>query len=102
MIVAIHNGCIGAGVDLISAADIRYCTQDAWFQVKVCFCWIFASQIMCSKSLPLLAGIFLRTWNLIRILKVFLNVKSYIFFVSFSQVHEMGRLTYQKDTQSKV
>lgn len=34
VIVAIHNGCIGAGVDLISAADIRYCTQDAWFQVK--------------------------------------------------------------------
>lgn len=30
----IHNACVGAGVDLITASDIRYCTQDAWFQVK--------------------------------------------------------------------
>lgn len=34
MLTAIHNGCIGGGVDLISAADIRYCTEDAWFQLK--------------------------------------------------------------------
>ncbi|XP_059045868.1 delta(3,5)-Delta(2,4)-dienoyl-CoA isomerase, mitochondrial [Achroia grisella] len=25
---------IGAGVNLITAADVRYCTEDAWFQVK--------------------------------------------------------------------
>ncbi|KAF5296055.1 hypothetical protein FQA39_LY12677 [Lamprigera yunnana] len=31
---AVHNACIGAGVSLISATDIRYCTKDAWFQVK--------------------------------------------------------------------
>lgn len=58
MIAAVHGACIGAGelvdgtgvsppppppaqgllptgVDLISACDIRYCAQDAWFQVKV-------------------------------------------------------------------
>ncbi|XP_007180074.1 delta(3,5)-Delta(2,4)-dienoyl-CoA isomerase, mitochondrial [Balaenoptera ricei] len=34
VIGAIHGGCIGAGVDLITACDIRYCTQDASFQVK--------------------------------------------------------------------
>ncbi|NP_072116.1 delta(3,5)-Delta(2,4)-dienoyl-CoA isomerase, mitochondrial precursor [Rattus norvegicus] len=34
VITAIHGGCIGGGVDLISACDIRYCTQDAFFQVK--------------------------------------------------------------------
>ncbi|XP_028920638.1 delta(3,5)-Delta(2,4)-dienoyl-CoA isomerase, mitochondrial [Ornithorhynchus anatinus] len=34
VIAAIHGGCIGGGVDLISACDIRYCSQDAWFQVK--------------------------------------------------------------------
>ncbi|XP_013778821.1 delta(3,5)-Delta(2,4)-dienoyl-CoA isomerase, mitochondrial-like [Limulus polyphemus] len=34
VISAIHGGCIGSGVDLIAACDIRYCTQDAWFQVK--------------------------------------------------------------------
>ncbi|CAG8463834.1 6733_t:CDS:10 [Funneliformis mosseae] len=34
VIAAIHNGCIGAGVDLITACDIRYCSQDAFFSVK--------------------------------------------------------------------
>ncbi|XP_063543413.1 delta(3,5)-Delta(2,4)-dienoyl-CoA isomerase, mitochondrial [Cydia strobilella] len=29
-----HNACVGAGVDLITAADMRYCTEDCWFQVK--------------------------------------------------------------------
>ncbi|PVU96200.1 hypothetical protein BB561_001309 [Smittium simulii] len=34
VICAINNGCIGAGVDLATACDIRYCTQDAYFIVK--------------------------------------------------------------------
>lgn len=34
VIVAVHGACIGGGVDLITACDIRLCTQDAWFQVK--------------------------------------------------------------------
>lgn len=34
VIAAVHGGCIGGGVDLITAADIRYCTQDAFFQIK--------------------------------------------------------------------
>lgn len=34
VIAAIHNGCIGGGVNLICACDIRYCTEDAWFKVK--------------------------------------------------------------------
>jgi len=34
VISAIHGACIGGGVDLISASDIRYCTEDAWFQIK--------------------------------------------------------------------
>ncbi|XP_018432411.1 PREDICTED: delta(3,5)-Delta(2,4)-dienoyl-CoA isomerase, mitochondrial-like [Nanorana parkeri] len=34
VIAAIHNACIGGGVDLITACDIRYCSQDAWYQVK--------------------------------------------------------------------
>ncbi|KZC09981.1 Delta(3,5)-Delta(2,4)-dienoyl-CoA isomerase, mitochondrial [Dufourea novaeangliae] len=34
VIAAVHGACIGAGVDMISAADIRYCTSDAWFQIK--------------------------------------------------------------------
>uniref|UniRef100_A0A1L8DYW6 Delta(3,5)-Delta(2,4)-dienoyl-CoA isomerase, mitochondrial n=1 Tax=Nyssomyia neivai TaxID=330878 RepID=A0A1L8DYW6_9DIPT len=34
VIGVIHGACVGAGVDLTSATDIRYCTTDAWFQVK--------------------------------------------------------------------
>jgi enoyl-CoA hydratase/carnithine racemase len=33
VIAAIHGGCIGAGVDLASACDIRLCAADAFFQV---------------------------------------------------------------------
>ena len=31
---AVHGGCIGAGLDMISATDIRYCTKDAYFCIK--------------------------------------------------------------------
>ncbi|XP_032413297.1 delta(3,5)-Delta(2,4)-dienoyl-CoA isomerase, mitochondrial-like [Xiphophorus hellerii] len=34
VVAAVHGACIGGGVDLITACDIRLCTQDAWFQVK--------------------------------------------------------------------
>lgn len=34
VIAAIHNGCIGGGVNLITACDMRYCTSDAYFQIK--------------------------------------------------------------------
>ncbi|XP_060519588.1 delta(3,5)-Delta(2,4)-dienoyl-CoA isomerase, mitochondrial [Cylas formicarius] len=34
VLAAIHAACVGAGVDMITAADMRYCTKDAWFQVK--------------------------------------------------------------------
>lgn len=31
VLVAVQGGCIGAGLDLVCAADIRYATQDAFF-----------------------------------------------------------------------
>lgn len=34
VLAAVHSGCVGAGIDLITAADIRYCTKDAWFTAK--------------------------------------------------------------------
>ncbi|XP_060576555.1 delta(3,5)-Delta(2,4)-dienoyl-CoA isomerase, mitochondrial-like [Ruditapes philippinarum] len=34
VIAAIHSACVGGGVDLTSACDIRYCSEDAWFQIK--------------------------------------------------------------------
>ena len=37
VIAAVHSACVGGGVDMITATDIRYCTTDAWFQVKEVF-----------------------------------------------------------------
>ncbi|BDA49242.1 Delta(3,5)-Delta(2,4)-dienoyl-CoA isomerase, mitochondrial [Coccomyxa sp. Obi] len=34
VIAAVQGACVGAGVDMITAADIRYCTADATFCVK--------------------------------------------------------------------
>jgi len=34
VIACVHNACVGGGVDMITAADIRYCTADAWFCVR--------------------------------------------------------------------
>ncbi|KAG5667717.1 hypothetical protein PVAND_015688 [Polypedilum vanderplanki] len=34
VIAATHSAVVGAGVDMITAADIRYCTADCWFSVK--------------------------------------------------------------------
>lgn len=34
VIAAVHGACIGAGIDMITAADIRLCSADAFFSVK--------------------------------------------------------------------
>ncbi|GAB3505160.1 Clp protease/crotonase-like domain-containing protein [Emticicia fontis] len=34
VLVAVHGGCIGGGIDLICACDMRYCTEDAYFTIK--------------------------------------------------------------------
>lgn len=34
VLAAIQGGCIGAGVDMVSACDIRYATEDAFFQIQ--------------------------------------------------------------------
>ena len=36
VIAAVHGACIGGGIDLITACDIRVCSDDAFFTVKVC------------------------------------------------------------------
>lgn len=34
VLAAIHQGCIGGGVDIVSACDMRYCSEDAFFTIK--------------------------------------------------------------------
>ncbi len=34
VIAAVQGGCVGGGVDLISACDMRYCTEDAFFCIQ--------------------------------------------------------------------
>jgi len=34
VLAAIHGACIGGGIDLISCADMRYCSSDAYFCIK--------------------------------------------------------------------
>lgn len=34
VIASIHGACIGGAVDILTACDIRYCTEDAFFSVK--------------------------------------------------------------------
>ncbi|KAF6025376.1 ECH1 [Bugula neritina] len=34
VIAAVHSACVGGGVDLVTACDVRFCSADAYFQVK--------------------------------------------------------------------
>ena len=34
VVTAVQGGCIGGGIDLITAADIRICTKDAFFLIE--------------------------------------------------------------------
>jgi len=34
VLMAIQGGCIGGAVDMVSAADCRYCTEDAFFSIE--------------------------------------------------------------------
>jgi enoyl-CoA hydratase len=34
VLAAVHGGCIGGGVDIIAACDMRYCSEDAYFTIK--------------------------------------------------------------------
>ena len=34
VLAAVHGACVGGGIDLITCADMRYCSDDAYFSVK--------------------------------------------------------------------
>ncbi|CAH8560292.1 unnamed protein product [Dicrocoelium dendriticum] len=55
VIAAIHGACIGGAVDMICAADIRYCSEDAWFQIKELELGI-AADVGTLQRLPRLVG----------------------------------------------
>ncbi|CAH1397730.1 unnamed protein product [Nezara viridula] len=55
VISLVHNGCIGAGANLITAVDIRYCTEDTYFQVKEVELGM-AADIGALQRLPLIIG----------------------------------------------
>jgi enoyl-CoA hydratase/carnithine racemase len=55
VIAAIHGACIGAGVDLICAADMRYCSADANFVIKEIELG-FAADVGTLQRLPKLIG----------------------------------------------
>ncbi|MES3024944.1 MAG: crotonase/enoyl-CoA hydratase family protein [Pseudomonadota bacterium] len=33
VLAAVHGACVGGGIDLITCADMRYCSADAWFSI---------------------------------------------------------------------
>jgi enoyl-CoA hydratase len=34
VLAAVHGACVGGGIDLITCADMRYCSADAYFTIK--------------------------------------------------------------------
>lgn len=34
VLAAVHGACVGGGIDLITCADMRYCSSDAYFSIK--------------------------------------------------------------------
>ena len=55
VIAAVHGACVGAGLDLISACDIRLCTEDATFSIRETGIGI-VSDMGSIQRLPLIIG----------------------------------------------
>ena len=55
VIAAVHGHCIGAGLDMITACDIRLCTKDATFCLKEAAVG-FVADVGVLQRLPLIVG----------------------------------------------
>jgi len=55
VIAAIHGACVGGATNMVAFADIRYCTNDAWFQVKEASIGI-AADVGALQQLPKVIG----------------------------------------------
>lgn len=54
-IAVVHGACVGAGVDLLTAVDIRLCTEDAFFCIKEAAVGL-AADVGTLARLPKIAG----------------------------------------------
>jgi enoyl-CoA hydratase len=55
VIAAIHGYCLGAGLDMVTACDIRLCSQDAVFALKEAAVG-FVADVGVLQRLPLIVG----------------------------------------------
>lgn len=55
VIAAIHGHCIGAGLDMVTACDIRICSEDALFSLKEAAVG-FVADVGVLQRLPLIVG----------------------------------------------
>jgi enoyl-CoA hydratase len=55
VIAAVHGKCVGAGLDIISSCDLRFCTQDAEFSLREARIGIVADMGVLQR-LPLIIG----------------------------------------------
>ncbi len=55
VLAAVHNACVGAGVDIITACDMRYATAGAFFAVAEIDMWLVAD-LGTLQRLPRLVG----------------------------------------------
>lgn len=90
VITAIQGGCIGGGIDLICAADIRLCSKDAFFKVEEINVGL-AADIGTLQRLPKIipAGI-AREWALTGD------------GVDAKRAHEVGLINYVYDSQDEM
>lgn len=56
VLAAIHGACVGGAIDLITACDLRYATQDAYFNVKEVDLGL-AADVGTLQRLPSLVGL---------------------------------------------
>lgn len=54
VIAAIHSACVGGGVDMVCACDVRFCSADAWFQIKVIYILYPLNMLICIHSIMVL------------------------------------------------
>mmetsp|Transcript_43414 Transcript_43414/g.86110 ORF Transcript_43414/g.86110 Transcript_43414/m.86110 type:complete len:285 (+) Transcript_43414:54-908(+) len=55
VVAAMHSGVVGGGVDLVSACDIRYCSEDTWMSIAEVNIGI-AADIGTLQRLPKIVG----------------------------------------------